>query len=271
MINAGRNTANPKISKAIGGLPYTNVFVISGRFEADSTDYKLCTTVDALKDLPHAQLTTASKVKVASTSNDDTVSGTGARVVVIAGLINYELAEEVLFMNGQTPVETVNEFNKVLEITALQIGSNTDSVTGDLAPVGDIYCGTGTFTAGIPANPICGIDSAYSEIGSREGIFTIPDGKLGFVRDYYVALDASSTANPAIKFLLALKIFGFPDNFWFKFAENYINRTYNYIPEFIVPIPPKTDLQIRVARTNAQTKTGTFNLTLELQDIRGAI
>lgn len=267
MGNPGRTTADVKIDKSVGTFPFTNLIAISCRFDADKNYYQLASTL--LKELPHNQLESSSKVKLASTSDDDDVAGIGARLVGITGLKDGELFTELVFTDGKTPVETINEFDKITSLLALEFGTNVNSDTGDSEPVGDIYCGTGTFTNGIPDAPIVVIDSDYHDTRSREGIFTIPDGKYAFIRDYFVTVkSAVGSVNNSVDFQLVLKPFGAPSTFWLKVTEFFYTNTYNYKPEAIVIIPPNFDLQLRVQKIVAN-HIGTATMTLELQDIRG--
>ena len=59
--------------------------------------------------VPHP--TTASVLKVSSSSADDTALGTGARTVVIVGLDgSYNQVSETVTLDGQTEVNTVNSY-----------------------------------------------------------------------------------------------------------------------------------------------------------------
>ena len=168
-LTHGRASLDLKVQKSLGGTPYTNLFVITGVINDLTTDFQLISPNAVLNPLPHAQLTTPSQVYIASTSNSDTVTGTGARVITITGLdANYDILEEVIIMNGQTPVQSINTFSRVFEMLIIQYGSNVDAVTGDSNCVGDIYVGTGTFTLGVPANPIISILSSETNANSRE-------------------------------------------------------------------------------------------------------
>jgi hypothetical protein len=73
-------------------------------------------------------LTAAETLKIFSDSADDTVTGTGARVVQVTGLdVNRDLLEEIVVLNGTTAVDTVGEFYRVNQILCLTAGSGGDN------------------------------------------------------------------------------------------------------------------------------------------------
>ena len=79
----------------------------------------------------------ASVMKLSSSAVGDTT-----QLVLIEGLdANYNSISEVLQLNGQTGVTSTKSFLRVNDMTVL-----IDS------PTGNIYFGTGTITAGVPAN-----------------------------------------------------------------------------------------------------------------------
>ena len=112
-------------------------------------------------------------MKISSSSADDTAAGTGARTVRILGINGTGgYAEEIVTLNGQTAVNTVNTYDSVETMTVLTAGS-------DGGNAGTIYAGTGTVTSGVPAVP-------YSAIGvgdnvSLVGHWTCPTGHTGYL------------------------------------------------------------------------------------------
>jgi hypothetical protein len=110
---------------------------------------------------------------ISSTSANDTAAGTGARTVQILGVNGTGgLATEIITLNGQTPVSTVNTYDAIERMTVLTVGSGEKNA-------GLIYAGTGTVTSGVPAVP-------YSVIGIGEnnsivGHWTCPAGFAGYI------------------------------------------------------------------------------------------
>ena len=93
--------------------------------------------------VPHP--TVASVLKVSSSDANDTAAGTGARTVFIEGLDgNYNVVSETITLNGQTAVNTVNEYLYVNRFFVLTAGSGGKNA-------GNINAGTGVVTAGVPA------------------------------------------------------------------------------------------------------------------------
>jgi hypothetical protein len=93
--------------------------------------------------VPHP--TVASVLKISSSSASDTSAGTGARTVFIEGLDgDYNVVSETVILNGQTAVNTVEEYLYVNSFYVVTVGSGGVNA-------GDINAGTGTVTAGVPA------------------------------------------------------------------------------------------------------------------------
>lgn len=273
--NSGRNSPDIKVSKSLGNTPYTNLFVISGVIEALTTDFQLVSPLPLISTLPHNQLNTPSTVFVASTSNDDSGTGIGARVLFLTGLDSfYNILEEIVVLNGQNPVETTNVFSKVFEILIIAYGTNIEPVTGDSNVVGDLYVGTGAFVNGIPANPIVGLANSQNNPNSRDGIFTVPDGKLLLIKGLFCGTQPDNKENIALIIQLSFNLFGFGEELFFKTEPYVFNGTFQYLPEFNIPFPPRTDIQLRAKITTTSpiptnTKTSTVSLECELQDLRG--
>tara|TARA_R110000822_G_scaffold40631_11_gene110421 strand:- start:1513 stop:2280 length:768 start_codon:yes stop_codon:yes gene_type:complete len=103
---------------------------------------------------------------ISSSSVNDTIAGTGARVVNISGLdFTGRLFAEIIQMDGTTGVITLNAYTSILSIEIVETG-----VSG--SNDGVIYVGSGTVTAGVPATPYCAMreSTGVSETLS----FTVP-------------------------------------------------------------------------------------------------
>jgi len=93
----------------------------------------------------------AETLKIASSSALDTLAGTRARQVAVVGLDdNYEVVFELVNLNGQTPVNTVNAFRRIGTVTVTQTG--TPASYNASQNLGTIYTAsnTATFTGGVP-------------------------------------------------------------------------------------------------------------------------
>lgn len=112
-------------------------------------------------------------MKISSTSADDDATGTGARTVFIEGVNGTgSLATEIVTLDGQTEVNTVNTYDAIERMVVLTVGSGGKNA-------GIIYAGTGTVTAGVPTVP-------YSAMGIGENIslvghWTCPAGYTGYL------------------------------------------------------------------------------------------
>jgi hypothetical protein len=266
---SGRNTPDIKLFKSIGQAPFSNIFSFNATAYTSINDYVLCSTLTNLQTLPHSQLTTPSTVYVASTSANDNVSGTGMRVAVLSGLDEfYNITQDIVNLNGQTPVETNVTFSRVFEIIGIAFGSNVSSVTGKSLSVGDIYVGTGTFTAGVPANPIVGIDVSEEEVGSRIGIFTVPNGYLALFRSITCTNIPTPTSSESVNFRFDTHLFGTPSELWYPSIPWHFDGSFQYQPEFLFFIPPRSDLQLLVSVEGNQAQYLAIETTMELFELR---
>jgi hypothetical protein len=112
--------------------------------------------------------TSATVVKVSSTSADDTSAGTGARTVQVEGLdANYNEASEVITLNGQTPVLTTKIFIRVFRAFVITAGSGGTAA-------GTISVGDGVVTAGVPA--IVYAEIPFGENQTLMAMWTVPAG-----------------------------------------------------------------------------------------------
>jgi hypothetical protein len=129
-------------------------------------------------------LGSADTVFVASTDANDTSAGTGARTVKVDGLnASGVAATETITLAGQTAVESVATWVAVNRLEVLTAGS------GGLN-AGVIWCGDGTFTAGVPATKY-----RMMEVGmnlDHTFLYTVPAAKTAY--PYDVLLTIADTA-----------------------------------------------------------------------------
>jgi hypothetical protein len=128
---------------------------------------------------------TAAVVGVASTDNvADNVAGTGALTVQVSGLDASGVAQvETVTMTGQTAVNTVATFSAVFQIQVLTTGAGNKNA-------GNLYCGTGTFTAGIPAVRMLSMDVGFNI--SLSGYYVVPAGKTLYIRQIITTVATSN-------------------------------------------------------------------------------
>jgi hypothetical protein len=159
---------------------HTAIFV-SGYNTSVGTSYETIWSESTVYSYPAS----ASVMEISSSSASDTAAGTGARTVTIYGLDgNYNQINETVSLNGQTAVNTINSFLRVLHLTVNTAGSGG-------AAAGTIYAGTGAVTTGKPAN----VYNAYTADGGATAcIYTIPAGYTGYIFDFLVS-SGITTAN----------------------------------------------------------------------------
>jgi hypothetical protein len=123
--------------------------------------------------VPHP--TSASVLKISSSSADDASAGTGARTVFIEGLDgNFNVVSETVTLNGQTAVNTTNSYLYVNSFYVATAGSGG-------ANAGNINAGTGTVTAGVPAVLYDIISTGYNN--RTTGHYCVPAGYTGYMSE----------------------------------------------------------------------------------------
>lgn len=133
------------------------------------------TTETTIWDLPSRYVfpPVASSMTVSSADVNDDYLDTGAWSVIIQGLdINYLEIEELVFLDGQNPVNTTNEFYR---INYFQIIGSGTSETNE----GHLYLGTGAVVGGIPANIYGLIDAGYGNVFTA--VYTVPADKTLYI------------------------------------------------------------------------------------------
>lgn len=126
----------------------------------------------------------ASTLAVSSSSANDTSAGTGARTIQLMGLdADYNEIEEIVTLNGQTPVVTTALFLRINRAYIVTAGSGEENA-------GDLYIADDStaHTAGVPITA----SAIQAKIGVGEGQtliarYTIPAGFTAYVSDVYMS------------------------------------------------------------------------------------
>jgi hypothetical protein len=193
----------------------------------------------------------ASVLKISSSSADDaSPSGTGARTVQIQGLnASYEPVVETVTLNGQTEVNTTNSYLRVNKMIVLTAGTGGTSV-------GNIYAGTGTVTAGVPAVVVNQTGILANE--TESGFYTVPAGYTAFINMWTMS-SGNTTADEWTRFTLRIRPLG--GVFGIK-AQYHIPASgiYECVAAYPLPIPEKADLEILAA-----TSDGSASVSTQLQ------
>ncbi len=134
---------------------------------------------------------TPAVVKVASSDNvQDKAAGTGALTVSVQGLdSNGDAQSETVTMNGTSEVTTSNSFSAIHQLVVLTTGGNN-------ANVGTIWCGTGTFTTGVPAVRMMSMEIGHNI--SLGAYYVVPLAKQ-FVLRQFIATVATSNKDAEVR------------------------------------------------------------------------
>lgn len=189
-------------------------------------------------------VTTATVLKISSSSADDDSAGTGARTIAIYGLDqNYNAISESVILDGQTEVNTGNSYLRVSKIVVTSVGSGGFNA-------GVIYAGTGTVTAGVPAVIHELVPINFN--ASMSGVYTVPAGYTAYV--YQGGLTSQSNGNNYLTGRLKTSNQGSPKttNAVTIFTEGMVD--YNFTCP--LKLPEKTDLEA-CATVSANTSTAT--------------
>jgi len=174
----------------------------------------------------------ALRMKVSSTSANDTSAGTGARTVVIQGLdANYVEISETVTLNGQTEVLTAQSFLRINYAYVATAGSTNSAA-------GDIYFGTGTVTAGVPATVYNIIK--YDFNNTVTGHYTIPAGYTGYLSQGLFSAGQASGSTQVRGRLLTTGLDGIRRT---AAVTTVNNGVADYVFEYPLRIPEKTDLE----------------------------
>ena len=194
----------------------------------------------------------AIQIKVTSTNINDTATGTGARTIYIEGLDgDYNEVTEIVTMNGQTTVLTTQLFLKINRATVVSAGSAKSAL-------GDIYMGDGAVVAGVPASKYNIIKFDFNN--TVTGHYTIPAGYTGYLVQGLFSVGQAAGSSEIRGRLMTTD-------------QNGINRTNSvvainngtadYVFEFPVPIPEKTDIEARaIGVSNNNSASSMFILCL---------
>lgn len=198
----------------------------------------------------YSYLSAATVIKLSSDSADDAAAGTGARTVRISGLDgSYNEISEVVTLNGQTAVNTVNSYLRVFEILVMTAGSGGTAA-------GVIYAGTGTVTSGVPANVYATIPSGYNK--SEMALWTVPAGYTAYVTSYAFTT-ASSTANNIITGAMAIRPLGGVFSFEATAKIGGGNSFDRHFDTYLV-VQEKSDIEMRAAATATAQVTGEMHV-----------
>lgn len=172
-------------------------------------------------------------------------SGDVGQVVLVQGLdANYNAISETIVLNGQTAVNSVNSYFRINNMVVL-----SDS------PTGPIYFGTGTVTAGVPANIYGFIASGDNSM--LAAIYTVPAGHT-----LYIQGGSASAALANQSKIITINFNSIVNGVDYRAAKIVTSGGYQYFPYTPpIAIAEKTDLLDTVVSTDTQPGSVAVNLT----------
>lgn len=204
----------------------------------------------------YSYLASASVITVSSSSAADTSTGTGARTVTVVGLDpDYNQISEVVTLNGQTAVNTVNSYIRLTEATVDTAGSGEQNA-------GTIYGGTGTVTAGVPQTVYFAM--VLGDNQTLKALWTVPANHTAYLQ---TALYAAATAQSG-KFA-TVELVSRPFGSVFQVRDRFVLNTGSVDQFYNIPLRfnEKTDIEVR-CKGNSSTANIAVSAGLDLLYIK---
>jgi len=188
----------------------------------------------------YSYLASASVLKVSSSSTADTSAGTGARTVELSGLdTNYDEISETVTLNGQTAVNTTNEFLRINRMVIRSAGSGEQNA-------GVIYAGTGTVTTGVPANKYATI--AIGDNQTLMALWTVPRGYTAYLLQTDITVATTQNNKYCTVHLVAR-----PEGEVFQIKDKFVKAESSVHQGYTIPLKfeEKTDIEVRAIGDSA--------------------
>lgn len=200
---------------------HSNVLIFGYNADVDTSEESVW---PAGGTVPHP--TVASVLKISSSDANDTAAGTGARTVFIEGVDgSYNVVSDTVELDGQTAVNTINEYLYVNRFFVLTAGSGGQNA-------GNINAGTGIVTSGVPAVLYDLIATGYNNRTS--GHYCVPAGYTGYMVEGLLSAGQASGSTAVTGFL---KQHG-PDGILRVGAVSTVNNSaavYMFDPPYTIP------------------------------------
>jgi hypothetical protein len=200
----------------------------------------------------------ALQMTVSSTSADDTAAGTGARTVVVQGLdANYNEVTETVTMNGQTAVTMSASLLRVNYAYVATAGSGNSAA-------GDIYIGTGTVTAGVPATTYDIIKFDYNN--TTTGSYTVPASYTAYVSQGLFSAGQTGGSNQVQGRLLTRGT----NNIRMTAAITSLNNgVADYVFEYPLAVPEKTTIEATAIGSSTNNAVSSMFILLLVKNSTG--
>lgn len=178
----------------------------------------------------------SSAIQMTVSSND----ATATTQIVINGLdANYMPISEIVTVNGQTPVTTVNAYLRIQN--AYVIANETTQ---------SIYIGTGNVTSGVPATVYELMFNGYNRTESAR--YTVPAGRTLYFTHGTIS-HGSDSSNAFMTGRLIFRLFGLP--FQTAAVVNLNNKFIDFWFDYPLVLPAKTDLEARAFCSKQQVNS----------------
>ena len=175
----------------------------------------------------------ASATVMTVSSNDAACTST----IMINGLdANYLPINEMITLTGQTPVSTTKSYLRIQNAYVLANPTTQN-----------IYIGTGTVTAGVPATVYERIFDGHNR--TESGRYTVPAGRTFYVTHGTIS-HGSDSLNAFITGRLYYRLYGLP--FQTAATVNLNNKFIDFWFDFPLALPEKTDLETRAICSKQQ-------------------
>jgi hypothetical protein len=200
----------------------------------------------------------ALQMTVSSTSASDTSAGTGARTVVVQGLdANYNEVTETVTMNGQTAVTMSASLLRVNYAYVATAGSGNSAA-------GDIYIGTGTVTAGVPATTYDIIKFDYNN--TTTGSYTVPASYTAYVSQGLFSAGQTGGSNQVQGRLLTRGT----NNIRMTAAITSLNNgVADYVFEYPLAVPEKTTIEATAIGSSTNNAVSSMFILLLVKNSTG--
>lgn len=245
--NGFLNTSSEEFLRevSLGRVAGHSIEEIQGQSEAVGTLFEDVWFVGGVEVDP----VTADTLSLSSTSALDTLLGTGVRKVIVRGLdANYDPIEEEVSLNGITAATTSNQYLRVFEVVASDVGSLEVSA----GIITTIHNDTGLPTARLKTGILRSAKSQY----------TVPAGKVAIL----VEEEVNSGIGDNADFRLQSRPFGgtaFTTSRLQSVSGSAVSRNVTATENVF---PPKSDLRWQAKKIGIGTTRATVNYSLMLID-----
>jgi hypothetical protein len=232
---------------------HRNVTVFGFNDDVDTTQVTVW-PLPSLITFPAAAL----QMTVSSTNANDAAAGTGAHTIVVQGVdANYNEVTETVTLNGQTAVTMSASLLRVNYAYVGTVGSGNSAA-------GDIYIGTGTVTAGVPATTYDIIKFDYNN--TTTGSYTVPAGYTAYVSQGLFSAGQSVGSSPVQGRLLTRGM----DNVRRTAAITTINNgVADYVFEYPLAVSEKTTLEATAVGTANNNSVSSMFIILLVKNSTG--